>query len=152
VVFKDPRDRALLRAAVLRRLQRWRLRARSRSGPSASAGAGGVVVYWGVADANAGLKRLLFLGATERTNVQNVGEGIRVATVLDPFDNVFGVIEIHTSNSRTHKTFVRFQAHWLHMCRRNHKVTVPRSTSTAYPPTRLPVSGVRVKTSSCTNS
>ena len=61
--------------------------------PPSSAGADGVVVYWGVSDANAALKRLLSLGATERTNVQDVGEGIRVATVLDPFDNVFGVIE-----------------------------------------------------------
>jgi predicted enzyme related to lactoylglutathione lyase len=51
--------------------------------PSASGGSGGVVVYWGVTDANAALKRLLSLGATERANVQDVGEGIRVATVLD---------------------------------------------------------------------
>jgi len=61
--------------------------------PSSSADSGGVIVYWGVPDANAALKRLLSLGATERTNVQDVGEGIRVATVLDPFGNVFGVIE-----------------------------------------------------------
>src|SRR5436305_13609423 len=61
--------------------------------PSSSAGAGGVVVYWGVSDADAALKRLLSLGATERTNVQDVGEGIRVGTVLDPFGNVFGLIE-----------------------------------------------------------
>jgi len=60
---------------------------------SLSAGLGGVVVCWGVADANAALKRLLSLGATERTNVQDVGQGIRVATILDPFGNVFGVIE-----------------------------------------------------------
>jgi len=61
--------------------------------PSSPAGAGGVVVYWGVSDADAALKRLLSLGAAERTDVQDVGEGIRVATVLDPFGNVFGVIE-----------------------------------------------------------
>jgi predicted enzyme related to lactoylglutathione lyase len=58
-----------------------------------SEGAGGVAVYWGVADAKSALKRLLSLGATERTDVQDVGEGIRVATVLDPFGNVFGIIE-----------------------------------------------------------
>ncbi len=52
---------------------------------SKSQGSGGVIVYWGVSDADAALKRLLSLGATERTNVQDVGEGIRVATVLDPF-------------------------------------------------------------------
>lgn len=58
-----------------------------------SEGSGGVIVYWGVNDAGAALKRLLLLGATERTDVQDVGEGIRVATVLDPFGNVFGIIE-----------------------------------------------------------
>jgi predicted enzyme related to lactoylglutathione lyase len=52
-----------------------------------------VVVYWGVSDTDAALKHLLSLGATERTSVQDVGEGIRVATVLDPFGNVFGLIE-----------------------------------------------------------
>src|SRR5437763_15776067 len=60
--------------------------------PSSSAGAGGVVVYCGVSDADAALKRLLSLGATERTNAQGLGEGIRVATVLDAFGNVFGLI------------------------------------------------------------
>jgi predicted enzyme related to lactoylglutathione lyase len=61
--------------------------------PSSFAGSGGVAVYWGVSDADAALKRLLSLGATEGTNVQDVGEGIRVATVFDPFGNVFGIIE-----------------------------------------------------------
>jgi predicted enzyme related to lactoylglutathione lyase len=61
--------------------------------PSSPAGAGGAIVYWGVSDAEAALKRLLSLGATKRTDVQDVGEGIRVATVLDPFGNVFGIIE-----------------------------------------------------------
>ena len=61
--------------------------------PSSSADSGGVIVYWGVSDADAALNRLLSLGATERTSVQDVGEGIRVATVLDPFGNVFGLIE-----------------------------------------------------------
>jgi predicted enzyme related to lactoylglutathione lyase len=60
---------------------------------SSFAGSGGVAVYWGVSDADAALKRLLSLGATEGTNVQDVGEGIRVATVFDPFGNVFGIIE-----------------------------------------------------------
>src|SRR5262245_14597363 len=61
--------------------------------PSSSASAGGVVVHWGVANADAVLKHLLSLGAAERTNVQDVGQGIRVATALDPFGNIFGVIE-----------------------------------------------------------
>jgi len=57
------------------------------------AGSGGVIVYWGVSDATAAWERLLSLGATERTAVQEVGERIRVATVLDPFGNVLGIIE-----------------------------------------------------------
>ena len=64
--------------------------------PDASAplaGSGGVIVYWGVSDATAAWERLLSLGATGRTAVQDVGEGIRVATVLDPIGNVLGIIE-----------------------------------------------------------
>src|SRR5215470_7745854 len=50
---------------------------------SNSSGVGGVVPYWGVSDASAMFKWLLANGGTERTAVQEVGEGIRVATVLD---------------------------------------------------------------------
>jgi len=59
--------------------------------PGAARGDTGVVAYRGVEDAAFG--RLLDLGATERTAVQDVGDGIRVASVLDPFGNVFGVME-----------------------------------------------------------
>jgi predicted enzyme related to lactoylglutathione lyase len=52
-----------------------------------------VVAYWGVADAAGALKRVLELGATPNEDVQDVGGGIKVATVKDPFGNVFGVIE-----------------------------------------------------------
>ena len=61
--------------------------------PPSADGAGGVIVYWGVSDVEVALKRLFSLGASERTNVQDVGEEIRLATVLDPFGNVFGMIE-----------------------------------------------------------
>jgi predicted enzyme related to lactoylglutathione lyase len=53
----------------------------------------GVIAYWGVADAAAELGRLLELGAAPHEDVRDVGEGIRVATVRDPFGNVFGIIE-----------------------------------------------------------
>ena len=56
-------------------------------------GAGGVTVYWGVEDAGAALARLLRLGAREHSAVREVGGGIKVGTVLDPFGNVFGIIE-----------------------------------------------------------
>ena len=42
---------------------------------------------WGVDDADAAFGRLLELGATQHSGVQNVGEGIRVATILNPYGN-----------------------------------------------------------------
>ena len=53
----------------------------------------GVVAYWGVADAAAALKHLLEQGATLNEDVQDVGGDIKVATVRDPFGNIFGVIQ-----------------------------------------------------------
>jgi predicted enzyme related to lactoylglutathione lyase len=61
--------------------------------PDGSSGAGGTVAYWGVPDAEAAVQRLQLLGATVSEAVQDVGEGIRVATVADPFGNLFGIIE-----------------------------------------------------------
>ena len=55
--------------------------------------ADGAVAYWGVDDAAAAFARLLELGATAHEAVQDVGEGIKVATVKDPFGNVFGIIQ-----------------------------------------------------------
>lgn len=51
------------------------------------------VAYWGVSDADAAYARLLSLGATPHEPVQDVGDGIKVATVVDPFGNLLGVIE-----------------------------------------------------------
>jgi predicted enzyme related to lactoylglutathione lyase len=56
-------------------------------------GRGGVTVYWGVENAGAAFARLLGLGAREHSAVREVGGGIKVAAVLDPFGNVFGIIE-----------------------------------------------------------
>lgn len=56
-------------------------------------GSAGSVAYWGVPDAAAGLQRLVSLGAIERMPIQDVGDGIRVASVLDPFGNILGIIE-----------------------------------------------------------
>jgi predicted enzyme related to lactoylglutathione lyase len=61
--------------------------------PDATPGAGGVQVYWGVPDVSAELKRLTGLGAAVHEPVKDVGGGIKVASVLDPFGNVFGIIE-----------------------------------------------------------
>lgn len=51
------------------------------------------IAYWGVKDAAASYKRLLDLGAKKHREVQDVGSNIKVATVTDPFGNIFGIIE-----------------------------------------------------------
>lgn len=49
--------------------------------------------YWGVESCETAFQKLLELGATAHEPVQEVGGGIKVATVKDPFGNVFGIIE-----------------------------------------------------------
>lgn len=61
--------------------------------PDGTPGVAGVQAYWGVADAATELSRLLSLGAVLHEPVRDVGDGIRVAAVRDPFGNVFGLIE-----------------------------------------------------------
>ena len=53
----------------------------------------GVATYWGTADIDAEHARLIALGAKPNDEIKNVGDGIRVASVLDPFGNVVGIIE-----------------------------------------------------------
>ena len=60
--------------------------------PDGKSGRGGTVAYWGVADA-AAVKRLGALGAVICDPLPDVDEGIRVATVTDPFGNTFSVVE-----------------------------------------------------------
>lgn len=52
-----------------------------------------VVAYWGVADAKEAYRKLVAHGAKEREDPREVGGGVIVATVTDPFGNVFGVVE-----------------------------------------------------------
>ena len=61
--------------------------------PDGTPGAQGVQVFWGVADAIAEVARLVGLGAAIHEAVKDVGSGIKVGSVLDPFGNVFSVIE-----------------------------------------------------------
>lgn len=61
--------------------------------PGGTPGPGGTVAYWGVADAAAAVERLESLGAEVREALKDVGEGIKVAAVADPFGNTFGIIE-----------------------------------------------------------
>jgi predicted enzyme related to lactoylglutathione lyase len=53
----------------------------------------GVTAYWGVADIQAAHKRLLDMGAKPGGAIEDVGDGIMVATVIDPFGNMVGIIQ-----------------------------------------------------------
>ncbi len=61
--------------------------------PDGTPGTAGPQALWGVADAKSAFERLLSLGATELEQVTDVGEGIKVAAVKDPFGNRLGIIE-----------------------------------------------------------
>jgi len=54
---------------------------------------GGSYAYWGVKDARAELARVLGMGATLHEEIQDVGDGILVVAVADPWGNIFGIIE-----------------------------------------------------------
>ena len=56
-------------------------------------GPGGTVGYWGVEKLNELMQRLTARGVEVVSPVQDVGDGILVATVRDPFGNVVGLIE-----------------------------------------------------------
>jgi predicted enzyme related to lactoylglutathione lyase len=61
--------------------------------PDAEPGIGGPQALWGVSDIEAAHSRLLHLGATRLDPVTDVGGGIRVCAVVDPFGNRLGLIE-----------------------------------------------------------
>jgi len=56
-------------------------------------GAGGATAYWAVADARATVRRLESLGARICEPLQEVGGGITIGSVLDPFGNIVGIIQ-----------------------------------------------------------
>jgi catechol 2,3-dioxygenase-like lactoylglutathione lyase family enzyme len=49
-------------------------------------------IYWGVEDIHASYQRLIDLGATTDEAPNNVGGEIMVATLKDPWGNIFGII------------------------------------------------------------
>lgn len=61
--------------------------------PDGEPGTSGAQPLWGVDNADRALSRLLELGASLLEPVADVGDGIRVAAVQDPFGNRFGIIE-----------------------------------------------------------
>ena len=64
--------------------------------PNAAPGNGsasGVIIYWGVPNADGAMARLRDMGAKEVSAMADVGDNIKVALVSDPYGNVFGIIE-----------------------------------------------------------
>ncbi len=55
-------------------------------------GVGGDVCYWAVDDVHGALERVFAMGARPNHEARDVGEGIVVASVIDPFGNVLGLI------------------------------------------------------------
>jgi predicted enzyme related to lactoylglutathione lyase len=61
--------------------------------PNGPSGPGGSVAYWRVDDIAVGVQHFVDNGAAVSSPIQDVGDGIKVATVVDPFGNSIGLIE-----------------------------------------------------------
>jgi predicted enzyme related to lactoylglutathione lyase len=61
--------------------------------PDATPGTGGPQPLWGVASIESAHSRLIQLGARALDPIVEVGGGIKVAAVIDPFGNRFAIIE-----------------------------------------------------------
>lgn len=64
---------------------------------------GGVVAYWGVANVMEACEHFFAHGATVHEEPKDVGGGITVAAVLDPFGNIIGLINHPPSDPRAGK-------------------------------------------------
>ncbi len=60
---------------------------------SGKPGAGGSVAYWRVESIDAAVRHFVTAGAQVVAPATEVGEGIKVSTVADPFGNLIGLIE-----------------------------------------------------------
>ena len=56
-------------------------------------GPGGTVAYWRVSSIDDAIRHFVAAGATLQQAAHDVGEGIKVGSVIDPFGNVIGLIE-----------------------------------------------------------
>ena len=61
--------------------------------PQGDSSTAGAQPLWGVSNIESAFQKLLDLGAEEIEPVTDVGEGIKVAAVKDPFGNRFGIIQ-----------------------------------------------------------
>ena len=62
------------------------------NGSAAGSGRGGTVAYWRVDHVQRVVDRLVEIGASVVSPMTDVGDGIQVAIVTDPFDNLIGLI------------------------------------------------------------
>jgi predicted enzyme related to lactoylglutathione lyase len=60
--------------------------------PDGQPGSAGSQAYWGVDDIEADVARIVALGGSIHSDIQDVGEGIKVAQLNDPFGNTLGLI------------------------------------------------------------
>jgi predicted enzyme related to lactoylglutathione lyase len=60
---------------------------------AAKIGRSGAVAYWRVDEIDSAVETFLAAGSMIVEPIQDVGDGIKVATVTDPFDNLIGLIE-----------------------------------------------------------
>jgi predicted enzyme related to lactoylglutathione lyase len=60
---------------------------------SGRSGAGGSVAYWRVDAIDEAVRHFVRAGGTLASAVHDVGEGIKVAQIADPFGNVIGLLE-----------------------------------------------------------
>jgi predicted enzyme related to lactoylglutathione lyase len=56
-------------------------------------GPGGSIAYWGIDSIELAYARFVKLGALPLVGIKEVGGGIKVATLADPFGNTIGLIE-----------------------------------------------------------
>jgi predicted enzyme related to lactoylglutathione lyase len=61
--------------------------------PDAEPGDAGAKALWGVEDIQREIQRLQAIGVVIAGGVQDVGEGIKIVDLVDPFGNLVGLIE-----------------------------------------------------------
>ena len=61
--------------------------------PDRKPGSQGSIVYWGVLNINKTWNKLMELGAKPDEEIMHVGGEVYVATVIDPFGNLLGIIQ-----------------------------------------------------------
>jgi predicted enzyme related to lactoylglutathione lyase len=60
--------------------------------------AAGQIAYWSVSNIEEVFKHLLLIGAQRHEEIKDVGDGVLLASVADPFGNIFGIIQESESN------------------------------------------------------